>query len=212
MKKMAGVLLVLAVMILVSGCGPDWKKRYEALNVEHENLKGLYENSQMNAGQAGQIADELAECRAENSELASQLADCTESIQETGFEGMDQQYDPATGEITVTLPNAILFPSGKASLKSATNAPLDQIVSVLLERYANKEVDVVGHTDTDPIKKSSWKDNWELGSARALSVVRYLQGKGIRAQLLRGVSCGEHRPVGNSKAENRRVEIVVHTR
>lgn len=210
--KFTTILVTVAAMLTISGCGPDWKKRYDALNVEHENLKGLYENCQANAGQAVQMADELAACRAENQDLMAQLDDCTGSLKETGFEGMDQKYDPMTGDITVTLPNAILFDSGKANLKSASVSQLDQVTNVLLQRYANKEVDVVGHTDTDPIKKSKWADNWQLGSERALAVVRYLQKKGIRAQLLRGVSCGEYRPVGKSKAQNRRVEIVVHTR
>ena len=71
-------------------------------------------------------------------------------------------FDPAAGTITVTLQNTILFASGKASLKSATSAELDHILSVLKDKYAGKEIDVVGHTDTDPIRKSAWKDNWEL--------------------------------------------------
>ena len=47
------------------------------------------------------------------------------------------------------------------------------------EKYSGKQVDVVGHTDTEPIKKSSWKDNWELSAQRALSVTRYLIDHGI---------------------------------
>lgn len=209
--KLAIILTTLVMVVMISGC-TDWKKKYEALNVEHENLKGLYGNCQANAGQAVGMADELAACRAETQDLMAQLEDCTKTVKETGFEGMDQKYDPMTGDITVTLPNAILFSSGKADLKAASISQLDQVVSVLRERYPSNEVDVVGHTDTDPIKKSKWKDNWQLGSERALSVVRYLQGKGIQANALRSISCSQYRPIGSSKAQNRRVEIVVHTR
>jgi chemotaxis protein MotB len=132
----------------------------------------------------------------------------------TGFEGMDVAFDPAAGTITVTLQNTILFDSGKATLKSATSKELDQIVSVLKQKYASKDVDVVGHTDTDPIVKSSWKDNLELSAQRALSVTRYLIAHGISEKQVRADACGAARPVASNssatgKARNRRVEIVV---
>ncbi len=74
---------------------------------------------------------------------------------------------------------------------------------------------MVGHTDTDPIKKSGWKDNWELSAERALSVVRYLVKKGVPNSGVRACGSGSARPIGpNSsaagKARNRRVEVVVH--
>jgi chemotaxis protein MotB len=76
---------------------------------------------------------------------------------------------------------------------------------------------VVGHTDTDPIQKSSWKDNLELSAQRALSVARYLMEHGIPDKQLRAAGCGPARPVASNataegKARNRRVEIVVNMR
>jgi len=128
-------------------------------------------------------------------------------------------FDPAAGTITVTLPNTILFESGKAELKSATSAELDHILSVLKSKYSGKEIDVVGHTDTDPIAKTKdlWKDNWELSAERALSVARYLMAQGIPDGQVRASGCGPARPVAPNttsagKAKNRRVEIVVHMR
>jgi len=209
--KIAVVGLAVAVSLVLTGC-TNWEKKYKSLAVEHENLKGLYENCQATSGQAIGMADELSQCRSEVTDLATQLEDCSATAVETGFEGMDQEYDPMTGNITVTLDNAILFAAGKANLKKATISQLDQVVGVLKDKYASKAVDVVGHTDSDPIRKSKWKDNWQLGSERALSVVRYLQKKGVQASLLRGASCSQYRPVGTNKATNRRVEIVVHTR
>ena len=85
------------------------------------------------------------------------------------------------------------------------------------EKYSGKNVDVVGHTDSDPIKKSSWKDNWELSAQRALSVARYMADHGVSDKQLEASGCGEFRPIAaNSsaagKAKNRRVEIVVYMR
>ena len=94
---------------------------------------------------------------------------------------------------------------------------LDHIYSVLQQTYSSNVIDVVGHTDADPIKKSKWKDNWELSSQRALTVVRYLTNKGFNPAQIRAVGCGESRPVApntsvSGKGKNRRVEIVVNMR
>ena len=135
---------------------------------------------------------------------------------DTGFAG-DVAVDPLKGTITVTLPNEILFASGKATLKKSTISELDQIKSVIKERYSGLQIDIVGHTDSDPIKKSKWKDNWQLSAERALTVLRYLNTKGIPDKQIAAVAAGASRPVGSNstktgKAQNRRVEIVVNTR
>jgi chemotaxis protein MotB len=110
-----------------------------------------------------------------------------------------------------------LFDSGKATLKKATSAELDHINSVLREKYAGRQIDVLGHTDTDPIQKSNWKDNWELSAQRSLTVLRYLVQKGIPDENIRAIGCGESQPIASNataagKGKNRRVEIVVHMR
>ena len=212
------ILVVLIAVMLVStltGC-TNWKKKYNALDVEHQNLQGLYENC---IASLDTTAAEKAKMSQELEKLRQQLKSGKSASQATGFEGKDVRVDQEKGTITVTLPNSILFPSGKASLKSATNADLDDIYSVLRQRYSGKQIDVVGHTDSDPIRKTKdkWKDNWDLSAARALTVLRYLVNKGVSPQTIRGVACGESRPVASNssssgKAKNRRVEIVVHMR
>jgi len=134
----------------------------------------------------------------------------------TGFgPGYDVSLDPSAGTITVTLPNTILFDSGKATLKKATSTELDHITSVLQSQYAGRQIDVVGHTDSRPIKKSKWKDNWELSAQRALSVTRYLTRRGIAPDKICAVGRGESKPIASNatasgRTRNRRVEIVVH--
>ena len=136
----------------------------------------------------------------------------------TGFgEGVDVAFDEQAGTITVTLPNAILFSSGKETLKTATISELKHVMTVINERYGDKLIKVVGHTDSDPIKKSKWKDNWQLSSERALSVLRYLVSNGISEERIVAVAAGESRPIASNsttsgKARNRRVEIVVDVR
>ena len=213
-RKIIALLICFVLFALSSGC-TDWKKKYQALNVEHQNLKGLLERER---AERGQLADQVSQGQQTIEELQRQIAEREKSPAEaTGFKYGDVSIDTAAGTITVTLPEAILFNSGSAALKKTTNVELDNIRSVLKDKYAGKEVDVVGHTDTDPIKKSKWADNWELSAQRALTVARYLVGHGIPDEKVCAVGCGESRPVASNanasgKAKNRRVEIVVHMR
>ena len=208
------VLLILVVSAsLLTGC-TNWQKRYEALNVEHQNLKGLLDRTRT---EKGQLVTKLSQDQQTINDLQKQIAGRNQSPADaTGFgKGYNVAFDPSAGTITVTLQNAILFSSGKATLKKSTSTELNHIYSVLRQKYANKYIDVVGHTDSDPIKKTKWKDNWELSAQRSLSVLRYLTAKGIAKNKIRAVGCGQDRPIASNrtasgKARNRRVEIVVH--
>ena len=112
----------------MSGC-TDYKKKYDYLNVEHQNLKGRYENLE---GEKQELANRVAQDQQTIDELQRQISELNKTAATaTGFEGMDVAFDAAAGTITVTLPNTILFDSGKATLKSTTSKELDQILSVL---------------------------------------------------------------------------------
>ncbi len=206
------LLIGLVSIFLLTGC-TNWKKRYDALNVEHQNLLGRFE---FERSEKGRLANRISQDQLTIQELQRQIAERQSAAKATGFEG-DVRFDPSAGTITVTLPNAILFDSGKATLKKARSTELNHIRSVLRQRYSNKQIDVVGHTDSEPIKKSKWKDNLELSSQRALSVVRYLIERGIDEKRIRAVGCGAAIPIASNttasgKARNRRVEIVVYMR
>jgi len=207
------IVVAVASFFLMSGC-TNWKKKYEALNVEHQNMKGLLEREK---SQTGQLEGELSKNQQTIADLQRQMAEKKQTpAQATGFgDGYDVKFDASAGTITVTLPNAILFDSGKAELKKATSTELDHIKSVLTSKYSGRQIEVAGHTDSDPIKKSKWKDNWELSAQRALTVTRYLVARGIPEKQIRAVGCGSARSVASNssssgKAKNRRVEIIVH--
>jgi len=214
-KKSIVLLLCLVSIVLMPGC-TNWKKKYILLDAENKNLKGLLDRS---TSEKGQLADRVAQDQGTIDELQRQIEKLNKKPEDvTGFgPGYDVAVDPKAGTITVTLPNAILFDSGKSELKKATITELDHIRSVLSQKYAGRQVDVVGHTDTDPIVKSKWKDNWELSAQRSLTVTRYLIERGMREKEVRAIGCGESRPVAPNtsaanKAKNRRVEVVVHMR
>ncbi|MHC4122414.1 MAG: OmpA/MotB family protein [Planctomycetota bacterium] len=209
------LLICFASVILLSGC-TDWKKKYKQLEVDHKNLQGRYD---FEKSQKGQLEEQITRGQQTIDELQRKIDELNQSpAKASGFgEGYDVSVDRAAGTVTVTLPNSILFSPGKASLKSATSTELNHILSVLQSQYASKQVDVVGHTDSDPIKKSKWKDNWELSAQRSLSVLRYLVQRGITPDKIRAVGRGESQPIApntsiSGKAKNRRVEIVVYMR
>jgi chemotaxis protein MotB len=123
----------------------------------------------------------------------------------------------AGGELTVMLPEAILFAPGKADLKADARRHLDRIIAVLNKDYAGDKIRVEGHTDSQPIAKSKkyWQDNWDLACNRAMSVVRYMTSKGIDPKRCYAAGFGPYKPVASNdtvagRAKNRRVVIVVY--
>ncbi len=212
-KKAIILLICLASATFFPGC-TDWKKKYKALNVEHENLKGLLERER---AEKGQLNEQVSQSRQTIEELQKQITERQQTTaQATGFgEGYDVALNAKDGTLTVTLSDKILFDSGKATLKKSSSTELDHITSVLQSKYAGRQIDVVGHTDSDPIKKSPWKDNMQLSTERANVVVRYLVEHGIPQSNIRAIGRGESQPIASNKtasgkAKNRRVEIVVH--
>jgi chemotaxis protein MotB len=112
----------------------------------------------------------------------------------------------------------VLFPSASAELQDGGKLELNKMADTLKElaRSIPKEVNwiltVVGHTDRLPISNPRYPSNWELSTARALSVVKYLVQAGIPADRLAATGYGEHQPIeaGNSAealAKNRRIEL-----
>jgi chemotaxis protein MotB len=116
--------------------------------------------------------------------------------------------------LVITFVAEVLFDSGKAVLRPESLASLDKVADFIIEEVPQNPIGIEGHTDNEPIKRSSWKSNWELSSHRALSVFGYLETKGVSSERLSASGYGEYRPVaGNDTKEgrrtNRRVEIVI---
>jgi len=116
--------------------------------------------------------------------------------------------------LVITFVSEVLFDSGKAKLRKDSFSKLDKVASVLNTTVADLNVGVEGHTDNKPIKRSGWKSNWELSTARALSVLHYLSDKSVAEPRLAAIGYGEYKPVSSNDTKegrqaNRRVEIVI---
>jgi chemotaxis protein MotB len=117
--------------------------------------------------------------------------------------------------LVITFVADVLFDSGKAKVRSEAYPILDKVVVVLKENVPELNIGIEGHTDNEAIRFSGWKSNWELSSARALSVLHYLvDEKGIVPERVSAAGYGEYQPVASNDTKegrqlNRRVEIVI---
>ncbi|MDX2307799.1 MAG: peptidoglycan -binding protein [Hyphomicrobium sp.] len=117
----------------------------------------------------------------------------------------------------------VLFPSGSAQLTPEGFSALDQIAAAIadLGNSIPKEIDwavqIDGHTDIRPIASAEFPSNWELSTARAASVVKYMIARGVPADRLVAAGYGEFRPIETATDEislqrNRRIELKLTNR
>ena len=120
--------------------------------------------------------------------------------------------------LTINMVDRVLFDSGRADIKPAGVKVLKQ-VSDVLSKVGDKQIRIEGHTDNVPIStklQDKFKTNWELSTARATIVVRYLidQG-GVQREVLSAVGYADTHPIASNDSEqgrssNRRIEIVLY--
>ncbi len=128
------------------------------------------------------------------------------------------QIQQLKGQLKVTIVNEILFPEGGWELNRAGEQTLEKIVPTL-KTLKGQRIEVNGYTDNVPIGpelKARFPSNWELSTARATDVVRYLVSKGVDPNLLSATGFGDTQPVASNdtpqgRAKNRRIELVLKT-
>lgn len=157
-----------------------------------------------------------------NSALASRVQDLQKFRSE--FFGQLREILENRSEVRVVgdrfiFQSEVIFATGQANVSAAGKEQLADIASALreIERSIPENIpwilQIEGHTDSDPIANSSiFRDNWDLSTERALSVVRFLRSEGISANRLAAAGYGEFQPIdsGNSaasKQRNRRIEL-----
>jgi chemotaxis protein MotB len=115
--------------------------------------------------------------------------------------------------IRITIKSPLLFDSGKAELRSDASPVLEELVTILAD--SPNVVVVEGHTDNVPISTEQFPSNWELSTARAISVAKFLfENGGFDPARFTVAGYGEYHPVQTNdtlegRQENRRVEILL---
>jgi chemotaxis protein MotB len=145
-------------------------------------------------------------------EAMESLKELDEMIQDAGLGG--QMEVTVTREGThISLDGAALFESGSSVLTSQGLQVLAQIEKII--RATEAPVRIEGHTDNVPIHTETYPSNWELSTARAVNVLRYLiEERAIEAMRLSAEGFADTRPrvpnnTPENRAKNRRVTFVV---
>ena len=218
-KPLPAAFCAAVVLPLLAGCQSRLHDENLALYEENRQLRDQLEAgpSQVSTGIDAADYDALQRELAESQQLINALqndldAKFAQPSNLPDIAGVDTAFDDRTGEVTMSVAGDVLFGSGRSDLKDSAKQTLAQVAAALQE--TDGDVRVVGHTDTDPVTKTkgTYTDNFGLSSARALTVMRYLQLQGVPADRMQAVARGEFDPRGEDKSQNRRVEIVVETR
>ncbi len=129
-----------------------------------------------------------------------------------GFGNQVQASIQRRGLVVRVLTDKLLFQSGQASLQPAGLPLLGELVQ-LLNIDKSHPIIVEGYTDNEPIASAEFPSNWELSTARATTVVRYLIGQGVSSGRLGAAGYAALHAIASNataagRALNRRVEIV----
>ncbi len=130
--------------------------------------------------------------------------------------GMEGQVGAVLDEGTVTLrlPGKVLFAPNSTELSEESKKILDVLKNIFVQRREQR-IDIRGYSDDTPVPAGArFKDNWELSSLRAVTVLRYLLSQGIEADRMTATGFGSLNPIlpnttEENKARNRRVEFVL---
>jgi chemotaxis protein MotB len=230
-------MVVLAVCFATVGCAStDWENRYRDKERQASELSGDLEAARKDLASVTAtnqlLTDQLRGERSEKDRLNAELVEARNRAAEEAaaaepagpvvdIAGLKQRMDfgdvrqDENGNVVITLKSGITFAPGSAKLTRSGRNILGRVSGTLRAEFADRHVRVIGHTDSDPIKKSGFKDNWSLGFERARAVAVYLRDEGrIPADSLALMSRGPYEPVASNKSDtgkkqNRRVEIVV---
>ncbi|HAH21383.1 MAG: hypothetical protein A2Y00_04080 [Omnitrophica WOR_2 bacterium GWF2_43_52] len=210
-----GVMLIACAggICFLSGCTTIQKVQgYDALEAENANLRQRLE--QLRREKQAELEQVTEEKQGELSELEKAKAELEESLKKEIGEYKAKLQMTERG-LVITFLSEVFFNSGKDTIRSDGESALQKVAEVLNTNVPHSLVAIEGHTDNEPIKYSGWKSNWELSSARALSVLHYLIAQcNISPKRLSANGYGEYRLVADNdstqnRQKNRRVEIVI---
>lgn len=200
------ITLCLGALLFTAGCD-DPKARItlleEDLDRARQDLNAVQGDLARTIQDRDKAMGDVALLKQQNQALQGKLTEQPD---------LPENWTSVPGGAMTSIPGAVLFDSGQAKLRRSSFAVLGELVATIQQRFPNKDVYVFGHTDSEPIRKSGWKDNYELSCQRSLAVVRYFSSKGLNESGLVACGWGEHKPAvanatTNQRQQNRRVEI-----
>jgi chemotaxis protein MotB len=136
----------------------------------------------------------------------------TRSLSREEMQDVDVQV--LKGVVYISLSDNMLYKSGSYEISDRAGETLSKIAKIIQD-YKDYDVLIEGNTDTDPISKANIRNNWDLSTLRASSVVQALQNTyGVDPKRLTAGGRGEYNPVASNntadgKSKNRRTQIII---
>jgi chemotaxis protein MotB len=213
-------LLFIVFLILFSMSAIDSRK-FQALKESFSNITGSGASLVMPA--PGSTATPTTNVNTGKTKKRNEVAAEQERFEE--IKEKMEQYAQAKGldknvkvnmdqnGINITITGTILFANGDASLQPEAKKIVKDMFDFI--NSIDNPLRIEGHTDNVPIRTAQYPSNWELSSARAMNLVRYLAEEyKIKPERLSGAGYGEYHPVApndtpENRAKNRRVEIMI---
>jgi chemotaxis protein MotB len=179
---------------------------------KHKQVESMMASMESNLQATRAELEDLRKQRAEAEKRLQTFKDLTAKFQKMIASGQ-VQVKFRNGVMLVAMPSEVLFPSAGADLSEPGKMSVME-VGVILKNLPDRQFMVVGHTDSLPIKSTVYKDNWDLSTARALTVTKFLVSAGLDAKRLIAAGHGEHDPAASNKSKdgrekNRRIEIIL---
>ena len=208
-------LFVLIIVPLLTGCGmKELRVENEQLKLEVDNLKQVERDYSYRLQSLEELsAKEKAQMREEMETMRNAFNKRLEQNVKVNNVLVQKIKDLTVIEIG----EAEVFGSAQADLTKQGAGIIEELCGVLND-YPGYQVRVEGHTDSVPISgnlKSTFASNWELSTARATTVIRYMiYGLKVAPERLAAVGYAHYRPVGDNnteegRAKNRRMRMVV---
>ena len=157
--------------------------------------------------------ESLRKLEVEAEKGAAAFAELKQQLKEM-IDSQQVEVQRRDGRLVVQLPAEVLFASGSADLSEDGKVALIKL-SAVLERMPDRKFMVAGHTDSyQPAKGSRFRNNWDLSTARAVTVTELLVTAKLPPENLVASGYGEFAPIADNRTEtgrtkNRRIEIVL---
>jgi chemotaxis protein MotB len=190
----------------------DLQGRYKNLSDQNAIMTAKLQEQNISVEQLQQAIQQLRERKARAEARLQTFRTMLERFQKMIASGK-LRVRIVRGRMVVELAENILFDSGRADLKQAGQAALVEVADVL-KTIPNRDFQIAGHTDNIPIHSHRYRSNWELSTARAVTVTRFLAEQGVTRERLSAAGHAETQPVASNETpegrqQNRRIEIVL---
>lgn len=175
-----------------------------ALSAERERLEGEQKTLAKEVEELRRIRAAADKRNAEYQTLLSKLRKM--------IDAGTLQVKMRNGRMLVQMSSDVVFPPGGTRIKSEASEALTELAHTLAQ-FTDRKFQVIGHSDSTPIRTARFPSNWELSTQRAIEVVRLLVEAGVPPEILSAAGSAEFDPVDSNDtpegmSQNRRVEVV----